>query len=368
VPKIKVGDQVTVVGTFALRSPHSESNSDGLIVYASLTHDRPGAAKEVPAPTPPSTVSAATPATAPAPARIERGTLDAAERSYRACQEAIASNRLEDAAAACRAATETWPGHHAAWWTLGMIHAKSGDLSSAADEFQRAATLDPEAAMYQMWLGIALYERARIAARDDLAARTGQPASDGMIDLSGVDLDAALATLLLAAQLEPRLFRAHYYIGRIHRDHDRARQAAEAFTAAIAADPFRGVSFVALAQLYESWGYLQEAIEVAEAGARSVPGARERSDVWTVLGRVYDAHGEPDRALDALENALDAWPDNATARFERGQARFRRKDYAGAKEDLTIYATSGAYRDGFNRVLTNKMLLESAAELAGQER
>jgi tetratricopeptide (TPR) repeat protein len=361
VPKIKVGDQVTLVGTFALTSPHSEYNSDGLIVYASLTHDRPGASTEVPAPVPPSTVSAATPAPAPAPARIDRATLEAAEAAFRDWESEYSLGQMDAAATAARRATELWPGHHAAWWGLGMTRAWLGDWASAADAYRRAATLDPGAAMYQLWLGVATYEATRARARADLAARTGKDVSDAMLDLSGVDLDEPLSTLLLAVQQEPRLQRAHYYIGRIHRDHERAREAALAFSAAIAADPYVANPYLALVGLYDRWGYLEEATAVGLAGTTLVVVAKDRSNIWTALGKVYDSAGEPDRALEAYDRAVDSSPDNAGARFQRAQARMRKKDYAGAKTDLEAYLKSGATSDDLTRRTVNKMLFEIAA-------
>src|SRR5690606_16746188 len=36
VPKYKLGDYVVVTGTFALQSPHSERNSDGLLVFEAI--------------------------------------------------------------------------------------------------------------------------------------------------------------------------------------------------------------------------------------------------------------------------------------------------------------------------------------------
>jgi hypothetical protein len=57
VPPYKVGDEMVVTGTFALSSPHSERNSDGLLVYKKLRNvtqswetpaEVPGAAPELP--------------------------------------------------------------------------------------------------------------------------------------------------------------------------------------------------------------------------------------------------------------------------------------------------------------------------------
>src|SRR5262249_52878526 len=43
VPKLAVGDYVIVSGKFDTSSPHSERNSDGLLVYAALDHAKPPA-------------------------------------------------------------------------------------------------------------------------------------------------------------------------------------------------------------------------------------------------------------------------------------------------------------------------------------
>src|SRR5262249_35644306 len=50
VPKIAIGDYVTVTGTWALVSPHAEHNTDGLLVFKALDHLAPPAAPAAAAP------------------------------------------------------------------------------------------------------------------------------------------------------------------------------------------------------------------------------------------------------------------------------------------------------------------------------
>ncbi|HET6611541.1 MAG TPA: hypothetical protein VFG83_06120 [Kofleriaceae bacterium] len=49
VPKFALGDEITVTGTWALKSPHGATKSEGLLVYKSLTHIG-GAQAAAPAP------------------------------------------------------------------------------------------------------------------------------------------------------------------------------------------------------------------------------------------------------------------------------------------------------------------------------
>jgi len=64
VPKVKVGDYVTISGHFAVQSPHKERNSDGLLVFASIAPARPSRSGK---PTPMALRATATPAIPKAP-------------------------------------------------------------------------------------------------------------------------------------------------------------------------------------------------------------------------------------------------------------------------------------------------------------
>ena len=64
-PPYAVGDQVEITGTFKLSSPHSERNSDGLLVYKKMKNITQG--WESPAPDPTLAPAAGTEPAAPPP-------------------------------------------------------------------------------------------------------------------------------------------------------------------------------------------------------------------------------------------------------------------------------------------------------------
>src|ERR1051325_4585484 len=107
--------------------------------------------------------------------------------------------------------------------------------------------------MYQLYHGIALYEAERERARDEQAARDHKPVDDSTLDPRLLQLDAARDALRRAAVLAPDLWRAHYYLGRVYRDLDDARRAAEQFTRTITTHPNYRFGYIALIELYRKW-------------------------------------------------------------------------------------------------------------------
>jgi tetratricopeptide (TPR) repeat protein len=165
----------------------------------------------------------------------------------------------------------------------------------------------------------------------------------------------ALEALLVALQLDDRLWRGHYYIGRIHRDHGESRAAAERFTRALALHASEASPYIALCELYRGWQYRDEAMAIGELGARVVPGS---SDVWFELGMAHDERGNAAKAIEAFTRALDLRPDNAQAQFQRGQTYFRKHDVAHATADLEAFIehASSAGGFGFESLQAAKML------------
>lgn len=362
VPKVAVGDEVTVVGTFALRSSHAESNSDGLLIYASLSHDVLAGTKSVPPPPPPSTVQAAALAPTPPPQRIAVADRDAASALSMQCADASMQGDYDRAIELCKQALKTWPGDHSDWWIVGVMSGVKKQWTDAIADFTHAVELDPGAATYEMWLGVALYEQAKAEARAATAAKRGANPEEVEPDMTSVDLDPALSRLLLAVQLEPRLARAQYYIGRIYRAHEDAPGAAAAFSAMIAADPNIAEGYLGLIELYARWGYLDQAIAVGEAGTGMVADSNERANVYVAIGKAHDARADHDQAIVAFEAAVKAAPQNGVAQFQLGQAWFRKGDYAKAKPALEEFVKSqAAEADALAKGVADKMLLEISA-------
>ena len=158
------------------------------------------------------------------------------------------------------------------------------------------------------------------------------------------------------------LWRAHYYIGRIYRDTGRAKEAAEELTRTLQAAPTDPGPWVALAELYRQWDYTDQAIQIAEAGTAVVPGITEKADIWFEVGMGYDDKRLYDKAIDAYTKSLEAKRDKHTAKFQRGQAYYRKNDYGNAKRDLEEFSKTGGVSVQFEKQQAAKMLVDIAAK------
>ncbi len=338
-PPYKLGDEVIVDGTFATTSPHSERNSDGLVVYGAMQNvtrkwTTPGAKLDATMVAVPG--AAAAPVKSAAVTHVPPGTPDPAKYRESIKQandgnKALATHRLDDARTAYRAATDAWDGNHVAWYGLGAAHAFALKWPEAADAFEHAVARAPDIAMYRMWYGIALYEQ-------HLA-------------------DEAAAQLTEAVKLLPELWRAHYYLGRIAREADRARDAAEQLALAIRANPRQAAPFIALGELLRRWDYTDQAIEVLAQGTQNAPS----SEMWLALGMGYFDKQMPDQAIEAFTKALDTDAANHKARFQRGVAYYQRGDVAHAKADLEEFVKADSKLD-FEKQVASEMLLDLAAK------
>ncbi|HSK03853.1 MAG TPA: tetratricopeptide repeat protein, partial [Kofleriaceae bacterium] len=240
---------------------------------------------------------------------------------------ALARDDVDAAIRAYSASVTTWPENHAAWYYLAYAQFRKGDPAAAAAAAAKATRLAPAVAMYRLMRGVYLHEAAVARAR---AAQAGR------LDLRTVNQDAALAELDLAVHLDARLWRAHYYRGRILRDRGDAGPAAEALTSAVRNAPPMSGPYVALAELYRRWDHLDPAIAVARLGASHLAGS-ERADVLYVLGLAHEGKREDVAAREAYTKALDARPGLAVALFQRGQVLARLSQPAAAKADLEAF-------------------------------
>lgn len=336
-PRLAAGDYVVVTGTWATQSPHNERNTNGLLVYKALDHAVPAAG------------TAATTATAPAstpgdadiavvtrpPLRkaVDEATRNASTGQLNACNKAIAAGQYDAGIAACTAATNSWDGNHLAWYAAASAHMAKSEWPAARDAVERAVTLRPDQGMYQLYDGISLYEAELQRARDEQAQREHKKPDEVTVDPSALKLDAALGALRRAAKLAPDLWRAHYYLGRVYRDLDDSRHAAEQFAQTIATHPTYRFGYIALIELYRRWDYFDQAVAVALLGTVNVPAA-EAGELWYEAGMAYDARHADDQAIAAFSKAITGKAEDAGSKFQRGQVYFRKGDFANAKRDL----------------------------------
>lgn len=299
-------------------------------------------------------------ATAGCPNKARNESIKAANEG----SKAHGQKQYDTAVASYTRAVEKWPDNHTAWYGLGGAHHGKKNFAKAAESMERAVQIAPEQGMYQLAYGWFLFDKAVATARQEQATREGKKPEEIEVDLTNVNFEKALQHLQEALKLNPDLWRAHYTIGRIYRETGKSKQAAESFTRALQSAPTEPEPWVALAELYRHWDYPEQAIQVAEAGTTAVPGTHEKSDIWYVAGMGYDDKRQDDKAIDAFSKALDARRDNHKAKFQRGQAYFRKGDYSNARRDLEEFGKSGGSSVEFEKQQASKMLIEIAAKSA----
>jgi len=280
------------------------------------------------------------------------------------CNKAYGNKQIETAIEACKKAVERWSDNHTAWYVLAGSYAAKADFTNAADAASHAVQIEPDQAMYQLFYGRMLYEKAIQSAKEDQAKRENKKPEEVTPDLSAINFEKPLQHLQEAVKLNNDLWRAHYYLGRIYRDTGKSKEAADELTKALASGPTEPAPWVALSELYRQWDYTDQAIQVAEAGTTVVPGTNEKADIWFEVGMGYDDKRLDDKAIDAFTKAIESKKDHHKAKFQRGQAYFRKGDYTNAKRDLEEFSKSGGVSVEFAKQQATKMLMDIAAKSA----
>ncbi len=282
--------------------------------------------------------------------------------------KAAGQKQFETAITEYEKAVERYHDNHGAWYGLGGAHAQRGDWDKAEQAFSSAVQVAPEQPMYQMWYGISLYEKAVKGAKEDTARKLNKKPEEVQPDLSTVSFEKPQQHLQEATKLNPDLWRAHYYLGKIYRETDKQKDAADEFSKALQADPREWAPYVALGELYRHWDYTDQAIQVASQGTVNVPqGDPNVSEIWYVLGMGYDDKRMDDKAIEAFDKAIETKKDNHQAKFQRGQAYFRKGDFTHAKRDLEEFSKSSGVSLEFAKQQASKMLMDIAAKAAGAE-
>lgn len=235
------------------------------------------------------------------------------------------------AVTAFKEAVRVYPENHQAWYNLGQIYGRDKKWEEAAEAFGEAVKYRGNDAMYHMQRGIALYEVDNKS-------------------LSQTHLEKAI-------ELNPDLYRAHYYLGRVLRDLGRPKDAAEAWTRAATLNPLFGPPFTRLGELYLRWDHTQAAISVLQQATNYVKDDTELTNVFYYLGLAYDAEKNWDKAIEAYTSAIEMRSDNVDARFQRGLAYGKKGENVKARKDLEEYGKQGG-DNAFNKEQANRILLQ----------
>jgi tetratricopeptide (TPR) repeat protein len=280
--------------------------------------------------------------------------------------KALQQNQFETAINAYEKSIEKDRDNHLAWYGMGLANIKRNEWTKAADGLEKAVQLAPEQGMYQMFYGVALYEKAVDDAKDTQAKKLNKKKEEITDpDLSGVSFEKSQQHLAEATKLIPDLWRAHYYLGRIYRAEEKAKDAANEFSQAIKGNPREAAPYIALGELYRRWDYTDQAVQVAAAGTANVIDSTSSSDIWYVLGMGYDDKRMDDKAIEAFSKAIETKKDNHKAKFQRGQAYYRKQDMEHAKRDLEEFSKTGGASLEFAKQQSQKMLMDIAAKAAG---
>ena len=280
--------------------------------------------------------------------------------------KAYGQKQYETAIERYQKAVERWRDNHTAWYGLAGSYIGKKDWKNASDAAQKAVEIAPEIAMYQMVYGFTLYEKAVQQAKEIQATSQQKKPDEITPDLASVNFEKSLQHLQEAVKLNNELWRAHFYLGRIYRDTGKVKESAEELTKALASVPPEAAPWVALAELYRAWDYTEQALSVATQGAAPgiVPDPNEGGDVWYVAGMAYDDKSLHEKAIEAYTKSLELRRDLHRAKFQRGQAYFKKGDYTSAKRDLEEFSKTGGASVDFSKQQAAKMLMDIAAKSA----
>lgn len=277
-------------------------------------------------------------------------------KAYNQKQYDVAVGKLEEA-------TKAYRDNHTAWYNLGQAYDAQKKWGDAAKAYQEAVKRSGSDAMYHMKHGISLYKAVLEEGKVRQAKLEEKDPSEieaNSLDLKGANFEPAMQELEAAVKINPDVFRAYYYIGRIRRHQDDAQKAAEAFTKAIESNPRENDPYVALGELYRRWDYTDDAIKVLAQGKVNVRGERERAELLFALGMGYNDKKDYDKAIPEFSEALDADKNLHKAKYQRGMAYFRKNDFKNAKTDLEAYQK--ASKDEFTKGVASKTLMDMMAK------
>jgi len=165
-----------------------------------------------------------------------------------------------------------------------------------------------------------------------------------------------------ALSINKRLFKAHWYNGRILENLGQLKEAASAWSEAAKLNPAFGKPFIDLGKLYYEWDFLQEAVAVLSQGAQYARDAEDLTNIYYYLGMAYDGLKQYDKAADAYLNAISARKENVEARLQAGMAFANQGEKDKAKKYLGEFVKMGGGNNAFAIQAANDRLAKLASE------
>jgi len=210
---------------------------------------------------------------------------------------AAQSGKLASGVELVREAIAAYPGNASAYYNLGHLLRRSGDLAGARDAFKKGAYVAPEGdaigVEMEVQLGSVLLE---------LSSAAGTSAVDRERRLR-----EALKALDRAITADPNAAEAYRIRGMTFDRLGDARTADSDLRRCIQINPRNGRCWAALGQMYAEHGFVQEGIEIVELGAKV-----NDADwaMWMGSAKVHMIANETQAAVDSYQRARSISPDS----------------------------------------------------------
>ena len=190
-------------------------------------------------------------------------------------------------------------------------------------------------------------ELLRIAARETSGRQLPWPLLLRSLAYSCLNLEPAgeipAQLLQQAIQLDPDDHRAHFLLGRFHRERRRPEEAVEALERAIQLKPDAAPYYTELARsLTSAGGDVDQAARAAAILAKAVEIAPSDATARFELGKLRMMQGRLDEAAMQLRRAIEAEPEFYEAYYVLGQVHARAKRPDRAKEYLRVFEVKRA--------------------------
>jgi uncharacterized protein len=169
-------------------------------------------------------------------------------------------------------------------------------------------------------------------AREQIAAIVAIDPNRGHLLMAGMHVGRkewleAEAAFRRALEVEPHNAEVHYQMGRMYQDQEKWREASASFESAVAADPEHALSWYQLGRNGALSGDgLERALEALERYTERYAAAGDpafRSGSWWRKGMVHEKLGQPEKAIDAYERAVELDPAHQQASMALARLRQR---------------------------------------------
>lgn len=307
--------------------------------------------------------------------------MSASDRLLRQAEQHLNAGRHREAHAALMSVLQTDAGNAGALHLMGVVFFETGALPQAAELFQEAARIEPGSTEHLMRLAATLIGMNQTAAARQVADRALalDPRDALTLDTLGVtytrtgDYDKAVPLFEQATALDPRRTAFLYNLGYGKQYIGDFQGAEEAYRRLLAVDPNFDKAYLALVEMTKQ---TPEANFIAPL-KRLFAAAREPEQILAIghaLAKTYEDLGEPEAALDWLEEA------KAPRRRARPHSVARDRElfaaaadtYRGPEDDTGGFASDepifvvGLPRTGttlVDRILSSHPQVVSAGEL-----